>query len=669
VHEPALVATIALALGAALVAGYAARRAGLSPILGYLVAGVAVGPYTPGFVADVAIASQLAEVGVVLLMFGVGLHFSLRELWAVRSIAIPGALIQSAVATVLGLLVARASGWSLGAGLVLGLSLSVASTVVLVRGLMDVGLLESPAGHAAVGWLVVEDLLTVLILVVLPALAGPLGGVDARGGSVGGAVALAFGKVAALGLVVFTVGSRVVPWLLVRVARAGSRELFTLAVLAVALGIAYGSAAVFDVSIALGAFLAGMVVAQSDLSHRAAAEALPLRDAFAVLFFVSVGMLFDPSVLAQEPGLVLATLGVVLLAKPLTALVLVLALRYPARTAVTAAFGLAQVGEFSFILANLGSRLGLFPKVGSDLVLAAALLSIAVNPFLMRSIRRVEARLSRVGWLERRRRRRLRGEAPERAPADRGVADHAILCGHGRVGSVLAELLRARGLRYVVVEEDRNEVERLRARGVEVVEGDAANPMHLEHAGLRTARVVLIALSDPVATRLVATHVVRERPGVPVLARVESEPEREGLRALGGVEPVVGTLEAALEMGRRLLESFGTGPLESQAAVIDLRRRHGGGPSQARERFAEIAVPAGTLAAGRSIAALRLPREALIVLVRRRGAYVVPRGETALEPGDAVLALGDPDALEAVRSAVAAPSPAEEPARPAAGGP
>lgn len=639
VHDTALIATIAVALGAALLLGYGARRLGLSPILGYLLAGIAVGPHTPGFVADANLAAQLAEIGVVLLMFGVGLHFSLDDLRRVRAIAVPGALVQSAVAAALGLGVAVLWGMSLAAGAVLGIALSVASTVVLMRGLEDRDLLGTPHGHAAVGWLIVEDLFTVVVLVLLPAIYAPLHtGGGGGGAGVLGVVALALGKVALLATIVLTVGSRFIPWLLVRVARVESRELFTLAVLAVALGIALAAALAADVSVALGAFLAGMVVAQSDLSHRAAADALPLRDAFAVLFFVSVGMLFDPLFLVARPGLVLAALGVVVIAKPLTALALVLWLGHPVRTAVTAAVGLAQVGEFSFILARLGRSLGIFPEEGQSLVLAVALLSIAINPFLFRSLDRFERILRGWTWLDRHLARR-RGPVSDRPAADsERPTGHAILCGHGRVGSILAQVLRERGWRYVVIDQQRSVVERLLADGVPAFNGDGASPILLDHAGLAHARMLLVALPDPVATALIVSHAARARPDLPIVARVDGEKERRHLVELGRVEAVVGTQEAALEMVRRLIQGFGLGPLESEATVLGLRQRLGYDETPATTRFLECTVAAAG-AAGRRVVDLGLPAQTLIVAIRREGQYLVPGGKTELKVGDHVLAL------------------------------
>ena len=403
-HETALLASISVALPVAFIFGFVATRLKLPAIVGYLLAGVAVGPFTPGFVADADLAPQLAELGVILLMFGVGIHFSIKDLLAVRTVAIPGAVGQIAIATGLTTAVAVWWGWGVGAGLVLGLAISVASTVVLLRALEERGEVSTPAGRVAVGWLIVEDLATVIALVLLPATAALLGtapAADAGHAQVAAAgggrellltLAVTLGKVALLTAVVIVVGFRVVPWVLHQAALTGSRELFTLAVLAIALGIAFGSAVVFGVSFALGAFLAGLTVSESELGHRAAEEALPLRDAFAVLFFVSVGMLFDPAVLLASPVQVLVVLALIVVAKPLAALAIVALLRQPLRVGVTVAAGLAQIGEFSFILAELGRSLGLIPGEAYSLVLAGALLSITINPLLFRVADLMEAR-------------------------------------------------------------------------------------------------------------------------------------------------------------------------------------------------------------------------------------------------------------------------------------
>jgi monovalent cation:H+ antiporter-2, CPA2 family len=393
-HETALIATIAIGLAYALIGGYIAVRLHLPPLVGYLVAGIAVGPFTPGFVADPHLAPQLAEIGVILLMFGVGMHFSLRDLLAVRAVALPGALAQIVLATALGVGIAMAWGWSFGAGLVFGLALSVASTVVLLRALEARGLLESGDGRIAVGWLIVEDLAIVLALVLLPALAGPLGGQAPDGGPAPGnlwiTLGLTLGKIALFAVLMLVVGVRLFPWLLKRIEDTGSRELFTLAVVALALGVAFGSAKLFGVSFALGAFLAGMVINESDLSHRAATDTQPLQDAFAGLFFVAVGMVFDPEILIEQPLKVLAVLAIIVVGKSLAALGIVLALQYPLGTALSVSAALAQIGEFSFILAGLGVSLGLLPPEGHTLILAGAILSITLNPLLFNLVSRLK---------------------------------------------------------------------------------------------------------------------------------------------------------------------------------------------------------------------------------------------------------------------------------------
>ena len=400
-HDIALIATIAVGFVLAFVFGYAAIRLRLPPLVGYLVAGILVGPFTPGFVADGGLSSQLAEIGVILLMFGVGLHFSPADLIAVKAVAIPGAIVQIVIATLLAMGLTHFWGWSLGAGLIFGLSLSVASTVVLLKALEERNLLETPSGRVAVGWLIVEDLAMVLALVLVPALAGVLGGTPLDGGGHGGGhgaddgpvlltLAITLGKVALFAVLAIVAGPKVVPWILKQVARTGSRELFTLCVLAIAMGIAFGAAEIFGVSFALGAFFAGVVMNESHFSHRAAKESLPLQDAFAVLFFVSVGMLFDPMILVTKPLAVLAVLALVIFGKGLIAYCIVRVLRYPAAMGLTIAASLAQVGEFSFILIGLGRSLDLLPKEGADLILAAALFSITLNPvsFLLANLLR-----------------------------------------------------------------------------------------------------------------------------------------------------------------------------------------------------------------------------------------------------------------------------------------
>jgi CPA2 family monovalent cation:H+ antiporter-2 len=581
-HESGLIANISIALMFASLGGFIARRVGLPPIVGYLVAGIGIGPFTPGFVGDSHLAAELAEIGVILLMFGVGIHFSLRDLLAVRAIAIPGAAGQIAVATGLGVALAINWGWTAGSGLVLGVAISVASTVVLIRALMDRGILDAVHGRVAVGWLIVEDLFTVLALVILPTLAAPLGGKAPDGappGAGGESIALVLlttlGKVGVFALLMYFVGARVVPWLLVQVARTGSRELFTLGVLAIALGIAFGSSVLFGVSLALGAFFAGVVVGESDLSHQAAADALPLRDAFAVLFFVSVGMLFDPSFVFSNPGRVLAVLLVVLLAKPLVAFLIVSVLGYPVRTGLTVAAGLAQVGEFSFILAALGRQLDLLPADGYSMTIASAMISITLNPLLFGMIEPIEQ------WLRKRpkllalmeRRNGALTTLPPDVPHEE-LRGHAVLCGFGRVGSVIGQALDRRGFRYIVIEQNREVVERLRERGILAVWGDASNSVLLDHLQLQRARILLIAIPDPPATQHIVEHALAVAPRLEIIARTHSETEQEHLR--GHVrEALLGERELAIEMAGFALRRFGVSGAETLAIMQGLRGRSG----------------------------------------------------------------------------------------------
>jgi CPA2 family monovalent cation:H+ antiporter-2 len=576
-HGAGLIVTITAGLVAAFVGGFIATRLRMPTIVGYLLAGVAIGPFTPGFTGDVKIATELAEIGVILLMFGVGVHFSLRRLLAVRALAVPGALGQILAATVLGGALALAWGWGPGGAIVLGLALSVASTVVLLRGLMEEDLLETGHGRVAVGWLIVEDLVTVLVLVLLPAVAVFLGGTSGQGAAaaLGGSnvllsFALAVGKTAFFVALMLFVGARAFPWFLMQVARTNSRELFTLSVLAVALGVAVGSAALLGVSLALGAFLAGMVISESDQSHQAAADALPMRDAFAVLFFVSVGMLFDPSIVVTAPAQVLAVLAVIVVGKALAGFALVALLRGPVRTGLTVGVGLAQIGEFSFIVANLGRQLDLLPQEGYQLVLAGALISISINPLLFRMIRPLEA------WLQSHPRlRRFTGERmPElQAQAEHApLRDHAIVCGYGRVGSLVTTLLEHRGIQCVVLELNQRRVDELRLRGTPAFFGDAANPEVLHHAGLRNARVLVLAMPDPLSVRRVVEHARALNPGIAIIARTHSESEWSHLRARVD-EVVLGEREAALEIARATLTRFDLTPDEALSLVETLRGR------------------------------------------------------------------------------------------------
>lgn len=532
-----LISTIAVALGLALVLGFAAARLKLPALVGYLLAGVLIGPATPGFVADMHLASQLAEIGVMLLMFGVGLHFSLDDLLAVRRIALPGALVQMGVATGLGLLLGQVWGWPLGGSLVLGLALSVASTVVLLKALESRGAVDSGNGRIAVGWLVVEDLAMVLVLVLLPALAVPLGG-HTGSAPAAGDLWWTLGKtlllVAAFVALMLLAGRKLLPWLLWQVARTGSRELFTLCVVAAAVTLAYGSSALFGVSFALGAFFAGMVLRESEFSHRAAEESLPLRDAFAVLFFVSVGMLFDPAILIEQPLRVLAVVAVIVVGKSLAAAGLVLALRYPLSTALTVAAGLAQIGEFSFILVALGMHLGLLPAEGQSLVLAGALISIALNPLLFAAIEPLRRWVLPRSALARR--LEQRDDPLAELPMDtdaRLLSRQVVVVGHGRVGRPLVSALRAAQVPLVVVELQREAVEALRAEGVAAVLGDAAEPEVLIQAHIARAGMLVVTPRDVVAAQRMLQTALTLNPGLHVVVLTANDDEAQRLRAQG----------------------------------------------------------------------------------------------------------------------------------------
>ena len=561
-HSINLITTIAAAFGLALVFGLVAARLKLPPLVGYLIAGILIGPHTPGFVADMELAGQLAEIGVMLLMFGVGLHLSIDDLLSVRKIALPGAVVQIAAATLLGMAVAHFWGWSIGAGLVFGLALSVASTVVLLKALESRGVMDSMNGRIAVGWLVVEDLVMVLALVLLPPLAGVLGG---SGDSVNTTellktIGYTLGQVVIFVVLMLVVGRRLFPWILWQVARTASRELFTLCVIAAALGIAYGAAALFGVSFALGAFFAGMVLRESELSHRAAEESLPLRDAFAVLFFVSVGMLFDPRMLIEQPLHILAVVAIIVIGKSLAAFAIVLAFRYPLNTALTVSASLAQIGEFSFILAGLGVALKLLPVEGQNLILAGAVISIAVNPLVFSLIDPL------CKWIQSRSdvaRKMERPNDPLAVLPDTTEATlltgHVLIVGHGRVGRRIADALSEQGIAVVVAEQNRETVETLRARGIPAVSGDAAEPAVLIQAHVARARMLVIAMSDSArAQRMIETaHILN--PAIEIIVLTHSDEEAKLLLSDRPDRVFIGETELASGMTQYVLDRIKEG--------------------------------------------------------------------------------------------------------------
>jgi CPA2 family monovalent cation:H+ antiporter-2 len=561
-HSVALISTIAAGLGLALIMGFLAARLKLPVLVGYLTAGMIIGPATPGFVADIELSSQLAEIGVMLLMFGVGLHFSLDDLLAVRRIALPGAVVQITVATVLGMAVSATWGWSLAAGLVFGLALSVASTVVLLKALEHRGLLDSVNGRIAIGWLIVEDLVMVLVLVLLPAMSVWLGG-NVNGTEPAGdrtlleTFGLTVGKVSVFIVLMLVVGRRLFPWLLWQIARTGSRELFTLCIIAAAVGIAYGSAELFGVSFALGAFFAGMVMRESPLSYRAAEESLPLRDAFSVLFFVSVGMLFEPDVLVREPLHVLMVLAIIIIGKSLAAFAIVLLFRYPLNTALTVSASLAQIGEFSFILVGLGVSLRLLPTEGQSLILSGAIISIALNPLLFEAIEPAQA------WIRSRSKLAQALERPDDPLAAlpmttdlKRLTGHVVIVGYGRVGRRIGEALVANGISIVVAEQNREIVERLRSSGLSAVSGDASEPGVLLQAHVHRASILVIATPDTLNVRKMIEVARTVNPRIQTVVRTHSEEEAVLLEKEQAGKVFLGEHELAIGMIQHVLECY-----------------------------------------------------------------------------------------------------------------
>lgn len=589
-HEMPLIATIVAGLGLAFVFGVIANRLRMPPLVGYLVAGILVGPHTPGFVADQSLATELAELGVILLMFGVGLHFSLKDLLSVRAIAVPGAVVQIGFATLLGMGLAWLLGWNLGAGIVFGLALSVASTVVLLRALQERRILDTERGRIAVGWLIVEDLAMVLALVLLPALAGVLGGTDTThtaadpvsvtlgsylGGGITSVIVLTIAKVAAFVGLTLVVGRKVIPWILHYVAHTGSRELFRLAVLAIALGAAYGAAKLFGVSLALGAFFAGMIMSESELSHQAAEESLPLRDAFSVLFFVSVGMLFDPFSLMESPLPVLATLFIIVIGKSVAAFLIVIAFRYPIGTALIISASLAHIGEFSFILAELGVGLGLLPEQGRDLILGGAILSIVLNPLIFAAVDQLKPRL------EKRAAATAAAASAETmplpppgsdpappppiepvdlgdTPASTQLSGHTILVGYGRVGSLVGKALKPAGADVLVIEDSDKVAERIRLDGIEAIGGNAARIDVLAAANTLGAKRIIIAIPNAIEAGPIVTRARAASPDIRVIARAHSDAEVEHLTGMGADLVIMGEREIARGMVEQVLGSPAT---------------------------------------------------------------------------------------------------------------
>ncbi|MDO8978996.1 MAG: YbaL family putative K(+) efflux transporter [Afipia sp.] len=568
-HNTPLISTVVVGLVLAFILGALAQRVRISPLVGYLLAGVVMGPFTPGYVADQKIANELAEIGIILLMFGVGLHFSLKDLLSVRAIAVPGAVVQIAVATLLGMGLGWTLGWPIGGGLVFGLALSVASTVVLLRALQERRLVDTERGRIAVGWLIVEDLAMVLTLVLLPALAGLLKGEGANGLSAYAMalpVLITLGKVAAFVIFMLVVGRRVIPWILHYVAHTGSRELFRLAVFAISLGVAFGAALLFDVSFALGAFFAGMILSESELSQRAANETLPLRDAFAVLFFVSVGMLVDPAIIVREPLPLLATVFIIIFGKSVAAFGIVRMFGHPTSTALTISASLAQIGEFSFILVSLGVSLALLPDRGRDLVLAGAIISIMLNPLFFALLDRYEAKKKEAeeaaeaaaaaqsaqdtaaeavaeAAMVSAKKRSARVELPVTA-----LTNHVVLVGYGRVGSVVGKSLQQGGVPFLVIEDDPGCLERLAEAGIEKITGNAAAPGMLVAANLEAARGLIVAIPNAFEGGQIVAKARAISLTLPIIARAHSEEEIAHLKHHGANSVIMGEQEIAKAM-------------------------------------------------------------------------------------------------------------------------
>jgi CPA2 family monovalent cation:H+ antiporter-2 len=569
-HDISLITTIALALSAALVFGLIAKRIGLSPIVGYLIAGVLIGPYTPGVVGDVKLASQLAEIGVILLMFGVGLHFSLKDLLAVRSIAVPGALGQSTAATLACTGLAIAVGWTWQTGLILGIAVSVASTVVLLRALMDHGGIDTPEGHAAVGWLIVEDIITVLVLVLLP----PLAATSGEGSNIWQTMGVALLKLAVLSAIVLLAGARFVPWLLLRVARLRSRELFTLAVLVMAICVATVSYVAFGASMALGAFLGGMVVGQSKVSDQAAADVLPMRNVFAVLFFVAVGMLFDYRTLLDSPALILGVLAIILVIKPLAALAIVIVSGHSLKTALTVAGGLAQIGEFSFIVSEMAKSLGLMPGSGHNIIVAAAIVSISLNPLIFRRMLALEPRMAKwpllARWLAGR--NETLGARANEIAAKRIEDPGAIVVGYGPVGQTVTRLLTEFEINPTIIETNVEAVLEIQQRGQQALFGDASRPDILRVAGLASAAYLVVTVPQAEISLRIIQAAREVAPMVRILARAEYINQHEAFAQAGAAIIRYDEGESAAALAEALLQDIDAPSERIDAVVASIRR-------------------------------------------------------------------------------------------------
>jgi len=657
-HEITLIINIVVALVVAFIGGVIARRLGLPTIVGYLFAGIAIGPFTPGFVGDTHTISQLAELGVIFLMFGVGLHFSLSDLWKVRSIAIPGALGQMALTTLLAFFLSRSWGWDASAGIVLGLAISIASTVVLLRGLMDKGLLNTAHGQAAVGWLVLEDLATVLILVLMPTLANTSGPFDWAG------LGLTLVKASAFVILLLFVGKRFIPWVLLQIAHTRSRELFILAILAITLGTALGAAELFGVSFALGAFIAGVVVSESPLSHQVGADVFPFREAFAVLFFVSIGMLVNPIYLLNNIGYVLALTALIVIGKSLITLLLGSVFPWQGRTALVVAAGLSQIGEFSFILGQSGIDLGILTQDQYSLILAGALLSITVNPLMFRLIDPAE------NWFKKRPAlwRLLDRHRPLTLPAEEKVAGHVAIVGYGRVGRNISNLLGKMSIPHLVIDSDAENIDELNRLGIPNLYGDASNSEVLTHAGLEHARALVVAGPDESTSELVVAAARDLAPELPIIARATTEEGIKHLAKLGAQDVIHPELEGGLEIVRHTLLKLDY-PLQEIIQYMDaVRHDHYDMHVNTEEEHRSlhdlihatqsIGVTWLTLLApnpliGQTLAEVNLRARtgaSIVAIMRSNEVLANPKSHTIFEANDRIGFIGDEEQIEAVKA-------------------
>lgn len=654
-HEITLLINIVVALVVAFIGGVIARRIGLPTIVGYLLAGIAIGPFTPGFVGDTETISQLAELGVIFLMFGVGLHFSFNDLWKVRSIAVPGALGQMFLTTMLAFGLSQMWGWSISSGIVLGLAISIASTVVLLRGLIDNGLLSTPHGQAAVGWLILEDLATVLILVLMPTLANTNGGFDWR------ALGITLAQASVFVLIVLFAGKRLIPWILLRIAHTRSRELFILAILAITLGTALGAAELFGVSFALGAFVAGVVVSESPLSHQVGADVFPFREAFAVLFFVSIGMLVNPIYLFNNIGQVLALTGLIVVGKSILTLGLGLLFPWQARTALVVSAGLSQIGEFSFILGQAGISLGLLDRDQYSLILAGALLSITVNPAMFRLINPVEKWLKTFPALW----KLLDRHNPSPFEPEETMKNHVVVVGYGRVGHHIINLLKEMNVPSIVIDSDAERIDELSRREVHNLYGDASNSEVLTHAGLEHARALVLTGPDEDANGLIVAAAKQINPSLPIVARATTEEGIKHLANLGAGDVIHPELEGGLEIVRHTLMKLGY-PLQEIIRYTDaVRHDHYDMQINSEEEHrllhdlihasqqlevTWVRLVAGNELVGQTLAEanIRARTGASVVAIVRDGKVMAnPKSQTMFEANDRIGLIGDAEQIAA----------------------